>query len=227
MNSSIKLVTRSVITAIKTFMDKGQSAGLLLIGCTIFSLVMANIPGIGEQYTALWHTGLFSFSSTSFHVPETPVHVINDFLMAFFFLLVAMEIKREIMEGELASVRKSLLPVFAALGGMVCPAVIFGLFNGHTVFSHGWGIPMATDIAFSLGILSLLGDKVPFQLKIFLMALAVMDDMGGIFTIALFYAEQIHYYYLIPVGILLLLLITMNRRGIKQIGYFLLPGLLL
>src|SRR5690606_5323139 len=144
--------------------------------------------------------------------------------MVLFFFLVGMEIKRELLIGELASVRKSMLPVLAALGGMVVPAFIFFLFNGGTPFHHGWGIPMATDIAFSLGIISLLGDRVPVQLKVFLTALAIIDDLGAILVIAFFYATDMHLtYLLIGIGILVIP-IVLNLLKVRRLLFYLLPG---
>jgi NhaA family Na+:H+ antiporter len=147
--------------------------------------------------------------------------------MTLFFLLVAMEIKRELTIGELASIKKSLLPVLAAVGGMVCPALIFSIFNVETQFEHGWGIPMATDIAFSLGVLSLLGKRIPIQLKIFLAALAIIDDLGAIITIAIFYTNNIQFYYLIcsfgTTGILILL----SFCKIKNPLLYIIPGIIL
>ena len=152
---------------------------------------------------------------------------INDGLMAIFFLLVGLEIKRELVEGELASPRQAALPVFAAVGGMVVPALIFALFNNNTPTANGWGIPMATDIAFAIAILSLLGDKVPTSLKIFLTALAIVDDLGAILVIAIFYSAEIHYDYLMFAGLALALMICLNLLNIKHLLAYLAPGLLL
>lgn len=135
--------------------------------------------------------------------------------MAIFFFLVGMEIKREMISGELSSLKKSLLPVLAAFGGMVVPALIFIFFNGKTNYSHGWGIPMATDIAFSLGVASLLGKRVPLGLKVFLTALAIIDDLGAIITIAIFYSTALQWYYLLAAALLLIILLLLNKFKIK------------
>ncbi len=148
--------------------------------------------------------------------------------MAFFFFFVGMEIKRELTIGELASVKKSLLPILAALGGMICPAIFFWLFNGHTEFKHGWGIPMATDIAFSLAVLSLLGKKIPVQLKIFLAALAIIDDLGAVVMIALFYSSSLHFLYLGGALLSFLMVLGLNKINTKSFTIvYLIPALLL
>lgn len=141
--------------------------------------------------------------------------------------LVGMEIKRELTIGELSSVRKSILPVLAAIGGMLFPALIFALFNKNTPYAHGWGIPMATDIAFSLGILSLLGRRVPVSLKIFLMALAIIDDLGAILTIAVFYTPHLDIKYLLIGGGVLLIPILLNFLKVQRLILYLIPGVVL
>jgi NhaA family Na+:H+ antiporter len=147
--------------------------------------------------------------------------------MVPFFFLVGMEIKREVTIGELSSIRQSMLPVLAAIGGMVCPAIIFTLFNGGTPYANGWGIPMATDIAFSLGILSLLGSRVPVALKIFLTALAIIDDLGAILTIAIFYTASIKMGYLLAAAGIMVLLVILNLRKVRRLWCYLIPGLVL
>lgn len=161
------------------------------------------------------------------HLPHTILHIVNDGLMAIFFFLVGLEIKRELLVGELASVKKSLLPVIAAIGGMAVPAFIFWLWCGGTPYSKGWGIPMATDIAFSLGVLSLLGRKAPLPLRIFLTALAIIDDLGGILTIAIFYAAEIKLNYLFLSAGLLFVLALMNLLKVRRYFVYLLFGLFL
>ena len=147
--------------------------------------------------------------------------------MAIFFLLVGLEIKRELVEGELSSPKQAALPVFAAIGGMIVPALLFALFNNNTPTANGWGIPMATDIAFAIAILSLLGDKVPTSLKIFLTALAIVDDLGAILVIAIFYSSEIHLDYLGYAGATLALLILLNRLKVMNLFFYLIPGILL
>jgi NhaA family Na+:H+ antiporter len=196
-----------------------------LIICTAISLLLANSPW-QQGYIGAWNTPLH-IPFPDLHLPHTILHWINDGLMVPFFFLVGMEIKREVTIGELSSIRQSLLPVLAAVGGMVCPALIFSLFNGGTPFANGWGIPMATDIAFSLGILSLLGQKVPLSLKIFLTALAIIDDLGAIITIAIFYTAGIQTGYLLAAAGIMVLLIIMNRLKVRQLWLYYIPGLLL
>jgi Na+/H+ antiporter NhaA len=161
------------------------------------------------------------------HLPHTILHIINDALMAVFFFLVGLEIKRELMTGELNSLKKAALPVVAAAGGMLVPALIYILWCGGTPYMRGWGIPMATDIAFSLGVLSLLGKRAPLSLRIFLTALAIIDDLGGILTIALFYAGELDTTYLVIGLILLCILAAMNLLKVKRHYPFFIPGILL
>ena len=189
-------LTHRIFTPIREFLVDSRAVGIILIACTVLSLTLSNLPATRSAYIAFWqHPVHFTFAGL--HLPENYLLWINDVFMTLFFFLVGMEIKRELTSGELASVKKSLLPVLAALGGMVVPAMIFSLFNGNTPFKHGWGIPMATDIAFSLGVLSLLGKRVPLSLKIFLAALAIIDDLGAVVTIGVFYTSSLNITYLL------------------------------
>lgn len=147
--------------------------------------------------------------------------------MAIFFLLIGLEIKREIIEGELSSPRKAAMPIFAALGGMFLPAGIYFIFNSNLETISGWGIPMATDIAFALGVLSLLGKRVPASLKVFLAALAIVDDLGAILVIAIFYTNELHWEQLLYSAGILALLISMNYLGVKRLFFYIIPGLFL
>src|SRR5690606_1126235 len=149
---------------------------------------------------------------------------INDGLMAVFFLLVGLEIKRELVEGELASPRQAALPILAAIGGALVPALIYTSFNAGTETHHGWGIPMATDIAFALAVISMLGKSVPVSLKIFLAALAIVDDLLAILVIAVFYSTELHVTYLLYAGAILLLLVAFNRLGLKNLWFYIVPG---
>jgi Na+:H+ antiporter, NhaA family len=215
MNEAVKNTKRirfHIMTPIRYFFNDSRAVGVLLIFCTILSLVIANTFN-GGWYRNLWHAEMFS--NLSVHLPDSFSHWINDFLMAFFFLLAGMEIKRELITGELSSFQKAILPFGAALGGMVVPALIFVFFNHDTGFEKGWGIPTATDIAFSLGIASLLGKKVPVGLKILLMALAIIDDLGAIIVIALFYGGKIQWLFLGASGVIYLLLWACNHFKIK------------
>lgn len=198
----------------KNFFHSSQSSGVILIACVIFSLMVAN-SSMGEDFQNLLDHQLGAYSVSVW---------INDGLMAIFFLLVGLEIKREIVEGELSNVRNASLPIVAALGGMVVPALIYMLFTHNTPYENGWGIPMATDIAFSLAIISLLGKSVPASIKVFLAALAIVDDLGAILVIAIFYTEQLHWNYLFLSGGIVVLLALLNYFNVKKHIFYLIPG---
>lgn len=222
----VKKSLRKAFSVLKGFFCDSRSIGILLIACTIVSIAFSNISFIKMNYLNLWQ---FKISSPVqfLNLPETNRMWINDLLMTAFFFLVGMEIKRELVHGELASVKRSLLPILAAVGGMVVPAIIFTIFNSQTPFHHGWGIPMATDIAFSLGVLSLLGKRVPIQLKIFLAALAIIDDLGAVLTIAIFYSAQIKIFFLLGgVGAAGLVLLF-NYLKVSKVGLYLIPAAIL
>jgi len=193
------------------FFNDSRAVGVLLIGCTILSLFITNYF-VGSTYREFWQKDILA---ASVNLPRNAGHWINDFLMSFFFLMAGMEIKRELLSGELSSFKKAILPFGAALGGMIVPAVIFLLFNASSGFQHGWGIPTATDIAFSLGIASLLGKRVPVGLKILLMAIAIIDDLGAIVVIALFYGGKLQMNYLSISGVIYLVLWACNFFKIK------------
>lgn len=201
----------------KKFFQIAQSSGNLLIICVILSLLIAN-SSLGSNFQELLDFRLGSYSISLW---------INDGLMTIFFLLVGLEIKREILEGELSSFKNATLPIFAALGGMLVPAVIFYFFNQGSKYENGWGIPMATDIAFSLAIISMLGKRVPVSIKIFLTALAIVDDLGAIVVIAIFYTEKIETTYLLLCGLVLFILIILNFFKVKRHIFYLIPGVFL
>lgn len=209
----------------KNFFRSKQIGGVVLLLCVVISLIIANSP-LGENFQNLLST-LVGFSGNSISLEYTVNAWINDGLMAIFFLLVGLEIKREVIEGELSSPRKAAMPIFAALGGMVLPALVYTLFNFNAPTSGGWGIPMATDIAFALGVLSLLGKKAPASLKIFLAALAIVDDLGAILVIAFFYTDEVHFSQLLYAGGIMALLILLNRLGVKKLVFYIIPGLFL
>ena len=185
----------------KDFFESERAGGFVLIGCTLFSLLLTN-SFLSENYSAIWH---FQIGQHSFE------HWINDGLMTIFFLLIGLELEREIYAGELSNIKNALLPIFAAVGGMLVPAGLYLFLNYGTETQSGAGIPMATDIAFALGILSLLGNRVPVSLKVFLTALAVIDDLGAILIIAIFYTKTLLWLNLIIAlaifGFLLLLFV--------------------
>lgn len=212
----------------RTFRDffKSTSAGgILLLICVAISLLIANSP-IATNFQEFLDKDI-GFTSTSLELHYPIIIWINDGLMAIFFLLVGLEIKREIVEGELSSIRKASLPVLAAIGGVAVPALIYTIFNHGETTAGGWGIPMATDIAFALGILSLLGKGVPTGLKIFLAALAIVDDLMAILVIAIFYSEELHLTYLMYGFALFALQILFNRLGFKNIFFYIVPGIIM
>ena len=196
------------------FFDSEKAGGFILIACTLFSLLLANSVW-SEQYASIWH---FQIGHHSFE------HWINDGLMTIFFLLIGLELEREVYAGELSNLKNALLPIFAAIGGMIVPAGLYLYLNFGTETQSGAGIPMATDIAFALGILSLLGSRVPVSLKIFLTALAVIDDLGAILIIAIFYTKNLVWSnLLIALGIFAFLLI-LNRLKVRNLIPYLTLG---
>lgn len=201
----------------KDFFDSEKAGGLVLIACTILSLLLAN-SNFGTNYHNFFQTQLAGHSFE---------HWINDGLMAIFFLLIGLELEREIYKGELSNLKDALLPIFGAIGGMIIPAAFFLVFNFGTATQSGAGIPMATDIAFALGILSLLGNRVPASLKVFLTALAVIDDLGAIIIIAIFYTKTLLWTNLfIALGIFALLLVF-NRLKIRNLVPYLIGGIVM
>ena len=201
----------------KSFFNNEKSGGLLLLFVTIISLYLAN-SSFQTEYIAFWETDLNGHSIT---------HWINDGLMAIFFLLIGLELEREIYHGELSSIKNASLPIMAAFGGMLIPAVIFLALNFGSATQNGAGIPMATDIAFAIGILSLLGNKVPASLKVFLTALAVIDDLGAIIVIAVFYTTTIAFVNLaIALGIWAFLFV-LNRMKVQNLIPYLIGGVIM
>ncbi|MCO5234868.1 MAG: Na+/H+ antiporter NhaA [Chitinophagaceae bacterium] len=205
-------LSKLFLNPLQRMVNDSRSVGVILFLCSALSIIIANTSA-GAGYTALW-TGSLPSPSTV-HLPHSILHWLNDGLMAAFFFLVGMEIKRELLIGELSSIKKSLLPLSAAIGGMLAPAAIYLLFNKATGFQHGWGIPMATDIAFSLGVASMLGKRVPTALKTFLMALAIIDDLGAILVIALFYGNAVQWLYLLAGMAIFVVLLLFPRFNIR------------
>ena len=198
----------------KEFFSNSQSSGVLLVLCVTISLMIAN-SSTATGFQALLDKMIGPYSVSMW---------INDGLMAVFFLLVGLEIKRELLKGELSNFKNASLPIFAAIGGMIVPAVIFTIFNHGTEYSNGWAIPMATDIAFSLAIVSMLGKSVPSAIKVFLAALAIVDDLGAIVVIAIFYTDEIHWNYLAYSGLVIVLLAALNYFKVKKHIFYLIPG---
>ena len=199
----LKKIKSLIIIPLQLIIRDSRTIGVLLSLCAIFSLILSN-SSVGLFYSEFWEYPIFAFKEIQ--VPLTVKDWINDALMAVFFFVAGLEIKKELKSGTLKTPQNAILPVFAALGGMVVPALIYIFINGANDYATGWGIPMATDIAFSLGIASLLGKRIPVSLKIFLMALAIIDDLGAIVVIAIFYATTIHWVYIIVAALIVLLL---------------------
>lgn len=219
------MVRRINFQTFKHFFRSEQIGGVVLLFCVIISLIIANSP-LGNGFQGLLEKQL-GFETSAIHLRYPVTLWINDGLMAIFFLLVGLEIKREMLEGELSSIKRAGMPIFAALGGMIVPAVIYSLFNDGLKTAAGWGIPMATDIAFALAVISMLGKKVPRSLKIFLAALAIVDDLGAILVIALFYTSGIHLTQLMYAGGIFVFLILLNYFGVKKLIFYIIPGIFL
>jgi NhaA family Na+:H+ antiporter len=214
-----------VLTPLEDFIHRQTTSGILLMLCAIAALFIAN-----SQYNEMYHKLLampFTIGMEGFQLSKSLHHWINDGLMAIFFFVVGLELKREILVGELADPKQAILPIVAAVGGMLVPVLIYIGFNpaGHT--QDGWGVPMATDIAFALGALALLGNRVPKNLLTFLVAVAIVDDLGAVVVIALFYTETINMLALIIAGITMLVLVSMNLGGIRQALPYMLLGIVL
>jgi NhaA family Na+:H+ antiporter len=204
-------------------LDRETRGGLLLIFTTLLALLVAN-SSLADHYHEILHQK-FIVGFPEFFALELDVkHWINDGLMAIFFLVAGLEIKREVTVGELSTSQKAITPIIAAAGGLVVPALIFLVFNHDTAFRNGWGVPIATDIAYSLGILALMGKRIPVQLKIFLTALAIADDLGAIVVIAFFYSTEIAWSQIGMAGIIFVLLIFMKSRGVKSLAAFSVVG---
>lgn len=216
--TNIILLTMKITKLFKAFFESEKLGGLVLIICTLLSLLLAN-SAFGESYHHFWLT---EFAGQSIE------YWINDGLMTIFFLLIGLELEREIYQGELSNIKDALLPIFAAIGGMFIPAALFMFFNFGTETQSGAGIPMATDIAFALGILSLLGNRVPLSLKIFLTALAVIDDLGAILIIAIFYTKTLLWTNLfIALGMFVFLYVLGKYFKVKNLIPYLIGGVIM
>ncbi len=214
-----------VTTPFEEFIHSQTSSGIVLMLITLVALVVANSP-LAEAYQHFVHTKV-AIGIGTYTLDKTLHHWINDGLMALFFFLVGLEIKREILVGELASPRQAALPIIAAIGGMVVPALIYFALNPEGDVARGWGIPMATDIAFAVGVLVLLGKRVPASLMMFLVALAIVDDLGAVLVIALFYTDNIVFEALTAAGLLALVLVALNLFGVRRaLPYFIIGAIL-
>lgn len=213
------------LNSFKHFFRSGSSAGIIIFGCVILSVIVAN-TSLANHFQSLLDTQI-GYQSDALHL-RYPIQLwINDGLMAIFFLMVGLEIKREMVEGELSAPKKALLPIMCALGGAIVPASIYALLNAGQPTAGGWGIPMATDIAFALAIIGMLSKSVPPSLKIFLAALAIVDDLMAILVIAIFYSGEMHTVYLLYSAGILLLLFLLNRFNVTNLTFYLIPGLAL
>jgi Na+:H+ antiporter, NhaA family len=209
----------------RAFFRSEKSGGFVLIGCTLISLLIAN-SAWGESYVHFWHEQV-NLSFAGVELNYSIEHWVNDGLMTIFFLLVGLEIERELYVGELSDVKQAALPIIAAIGGMLVPAGIHFLFNGGTPTQSGFGIPMATDIAFALGILSLMGNRVPVGLKIFLTALAIIDDLGAIAVIAIFYTQEFsNTYFALALGVFLILFL-LGKLKVYLLSVYVVGGVIL
>ena len=214
---------KKVSTPFEHFIHAQTTTGIILIFMTILALILAN-TSLTESYAHFFHTKI-DLNVGSWALSHTIHHWINDGLMAIFFFIIGLEIKREILVGELSNIKVAILPILAAIGGMLFPALIYLAITSGTVGAVGWGIPMATDIAFAISALVLLGTRVPTALVTFLVALAIVDDLGAVLVIALFYTEQIHTLPLMLAGASFLILVAFNRFGIHMILPYFAVGL--
>lgn len=208
-----------ITSPIEEFIHDESASGLILMVCTLIALFLAN-SFLHHAYEDILHAEL-AISLAGWELRYTLHHWINDGLMALFFLVVGLEIKREIIVGELSDINAAVMPIVAAVGGMVVPAAIFYFMNADSGGARGWGVPMATDIAFAVGVLVLLGSRIPKSVLTFLIALAIVDDLGAVVVIALFYTEQIYFNWLIVAGLALGVLVAFHQAGIRNtLPYF-------
>lgn len=199
------------------FLKNEKASGVILIMCTIFSITAMRLP-FGASYQNFWNTDIFN---------HTLQHWINDGLMTLFFLMVGLEIERELIVGELSNLKAAMLPIFAAVGGMLVPAIIYLFITFGTPNAVGFGIPMATDIAFSLAVISLLGKRVPIGLKVFLAALAIIDDLGAIFVIGIFYTQQLNLFFMLLSILVIALLLVVRYFKLNFLWLYLTLGFFL
>jgi Na+:H+ antiporter, NhaA family len=213
----------TLLKPFNTFIQNESTAGIFLLSCSVLALILSNSP-LQDEFHHLWEYK-FSIGLGDYMISNTLHHWINDGLMAMFFFVVGLELKREIMGGELSSLSNAMLPIGAAIGGMVVPALTYVIFNYDTPKLDGWGIPMATDIAFALGILSLLGKRVPLSIKIFLTALAITDDLGAVLVIAIFYTSDISLLNLATGALFMVTLLAANYLGVRSTLFYGIVGI--
>lgn len=216
---------KTIFNSIFGFFKSESASGFILLFCAIIAIVIAN-SNLATAYNHIIHSYI-TIGYKEFSLSMSILHWINDGLMAIFFLVVGMEIKRELAIGELKSLKKTILPISAAIGGMIVPAIIYSLFNYKEPTNIGWGVPMATDIAFALGVLSLVAKKAPKGIVIFLTALAIIDDLGAVVVIAVFYTSQISWTALLVASLILFALILANKLKVKYLSVYIICGIIL
>lgn len=219
------MIKRIILTPFQKFVKIESLSGVLLFSATLIAMIWAN-SGFSESYNALWQYRI-GIGSETFQLTKPLILWINDGLMALFFFLIGLEIKRELLIGELNGLRKAMFPLFAAIGGMIFPLMLFLFLNDSPQTSQGWGIPMATDIAFSLAILKLLGNRVPLSLKIFLTAFAIVDDLGAVMVIAIFYSGGVDWLLILYALIPLLILSFLGIKGIYSKYWTIILGIII
>lgn len=225
MRASGSTVVREVLLPVQAFLRTEGRSGIVLLLAALLALAWANSP-ISHSYFALWESRV-TLDLGLLTVSHDLRHWVNDGLMSLFFLVVGLEVKRELVHGELTDPRRAALPVAGAIGGMVLPAALFVVLNVGGPGAPGWGIPMATDIAFAIGVLALLGPRIPSELRLFLLVLAVVDDVGAILVIAIFYTAQVHAVALLAAAGVVGVILVMRRAGVQSIMAYLVPALLL
>ncbi|GAB3527005.1 sodium/proton antiporter NhaA [Pontibacter brevis] len=224
MATKIPLIRR-IVYPLQQFIQAESFSGILLMFVTLIALAWANSPW-ADSYVETWNTPL-TIAFGEFGLTKAAILWINDGLMAIFFFVVGLEIKREMLMGELASLKNAAFPVVAAIGGMLVPALIYVFLNNNTEGMSGWGIPMATDIAFALGILTLLGNRVPLSLKLFLVAFAIVDDIGAVLVIALFYTAEVDFVYLFSALLTFGFLLILSSVKVRSIWIYTLLGIVM
>lgn len=223
--TTLRDITTVIQSSFQEFFSRSSSAGIVILISTAIAMLWVNSPFGASYFDVLHGEVMLEAFGSSLHFSIE--HAVNDGLMVIFFLVVGLEIKREILVGELSTPRKALVPMIAALFGMIVPGSIYAVLNLGTPDIHGWGIPVATDIAFALGILALLGDRVPLALKVFLAALAIVDDLLAVLIIAVFYTSSLNFMALGAAAIVLVILYTGNRLGVQNVKYYVFFGVLL
>lgn len=219
---SDRFVPETFVQPVLRFMRTEASGGILMLVAAVAALMWAN-SAFGDSYVALWEAHLTVELPGGLHVDHSLREWVNDALMVIFFFVVGLEIKRELVMGELSNPREAAIPAMAALGGMVVPAGIYLLIAGGTA-PQGWGIPMATDIAFAVGVISLLGSRIPIGAKLFLLALAIVDDIGAILVIAVFYTDDLALGWLAAAGVAVLLIVVMKRAAVRSMVFYVIVG---